>query len=172
VFLGHGDGTFDPSMATTIPTQRGGNYVAPFIVALGDLNGDGLQDILYGDQADNISISIAMLRDSNGGFQNPKPLGFSYINGVLPVAADVNGDGIPDLLGPIGPEVALGKGDGTFGLPSSYEQPFDFAANCVYHDMDGDGHLNAVCGYAETFGVDTTGGADLIIHHGNADESF
>ena len=83
-----------------------------------------------------ISMSIAMLSDSNGGFQNPKPLGFNYINGVLPVAADVNGDGIPDLLGPIGPEVALGKGGGTFGLPSSYEQPFDFAANCVYHDMD------------------------------------
>jgi hypothetical protein len=38
--------------------------------------------------------------------------------------------------------------------------------------MDGDGHLDAVCGYAETFDGDITGGTDLIILHGNADGSF
>lgn len=169
VFLGHGDGTFDPPVTTTMSTQ-GGNYVVPGVVAPGDLNGDGLQDILYGDEANN--IFLVMLSDGKGGFQNPKPLGFSFINGGLPVSADVNGDGILDLLGPIGPQVALGKGDGTFGPPINYEQTFDYLATCVYHDMDGDGHLDAVCGYAETFDGDIVGGTDLIILHGNADGSF
>jgi hypothetical protein len=170
VFLGRGDGTFDPPVTTSMSTQGVGNYVAPAVVALGDLNRDGLQDILYGDEANN--IFLVMLSDGKGGFQNRKPLGFSFINGGLPIAADVNGDGIPDLLGLIGPQVALGKGDGTFSLPTTYEEPFDFLATCVYRDMDGDGHLDAVCGYAESFNGDITGGTDLIILHGNADGSF
>jgi Bacterial Ig-like domain (group 3)/FG-GAP-like repeat len=171
VFLGHGDGTFDSPVTTPITAQGVGSYVVPAVAAVGDLNGDGLKDILYADEAND--IFLVMLSDGNGGFQNPKPLGFSFINGGLPVAADVNGDGIPDLLGPVGPQVALGKGDGTFSLPTNYEQPFDYLATCVYHDMDGDGHLDAVCGYAETTSDgDITGGTDLIILHGNADGSF
>jgi hypothetical protein len=170
VFLGHGDGTFEPPLTTTISTQGVGNYVAQGVIAPGDLNGDGLQDILYGDEANN--IFLVMLSDGKGGFQNPKPLGFSFINGGLPAAADVNGDGIADLLGAIGPQVALGKGDGTFSSPTNYEQPFDFLATCVFHDMDGDGHLDAVCGYAESSNGDITGGTDLIILHGNTDGSF
>lgn len=170
VFLGHGDGTFDPPVTTLMSTQEPGRYLASIVAPMGDLNGDGIQDILYVDETD--STHLVMLSDGRGGFQNPKPLGINFINSAIPVAADVNGDGIPDLLGPTGPEVALGKGDGTFSLPSIYEQPFDFANTCVYHDMDGDGHLDAVCGYAETFGIDITGGTDLIILHGNADGSF
>ena len=170
VFLGHGDGTFDPPVTTTMPTQGEGAYVATGVVAMGDLNGDGLQDILYVDVQNN--IALVMLSDGKGGFQSPKPFGFSFINQAIPFAVDVNGDRIPDLLSPIGPEVALGKGDGTFSPPTNYEQTFDFLATCVFHDMDGDGHLDAVCGYDETFDGDITGGTDLIILHGNADGSF
>ena len=46
------------------------------------------------------------------------------------------------------------------------------AATCIFHDMDGDGHLDAVCGYAETADGDITGATDLIILHGNPDGSF
>src|SRR5580704_10722832 len=37
VFLGHGDGTFDPPVTTTMPTQGEGAYVATGVVAMGDL---------------------------------------------------------------------------------------------------------------------------------------
>lgn len=169
VFLGHGDGTFDPPVTTVMPTL-GANYVAPVIVALRDLNGDGMRDILYGDEAN--STFLVMLSDGTGGFQNPKPLGFTFINGAMPIAVDLNGDGIPDLLSPLGPEVALSKGDGTFSRPINYEPSFSSLPTCAYHDMDGDGHLDAVCGYPETFNGDLVGGTDLIILHGNADGSF
>ena len=47
-----------------------------------------------------------------------------------------------------------------------------YDASCTFHDMDGDGHLDAVCGYPETSSGDLIGGTDLIILHGNADGSF
>lgn len=168
VFLGHGDGTFDPPVTTMV--SNGQNNVTPEVIALGDADGDGIQDILFED--DENDVTRVMLGDGKGGFKSQNPLGFSFVNGVLPVVADINGDGIPDLLDPIGPEVALGKGDGTFGAPVNYAQPFDYLATCTFHDMDGDGHLDAVCGYAETFDLDIRGGTDLIILHGNADGSF
>ena len=170
VFLGHGDGTFDPPVTTLMSTQEPGSYLYSTVDAMGDLNGDGIQDILYVDETN--SSFLILLSDGRGGFQNPKPLGFTFINSVIPVATDVNGDGIPDLLSPIGPQVALGKGDGTFSLPATYVPPFDALATCAFHDMDGDGHLDAVCGYAEAFNGDIIGGTDLIILHGNADGSF
>lgn len=170
VLLGNGDGTFQAPITTALNSGNSGDYPIPLIVSLGDLNGDGNPDIVEEDgQSGYIQV---LLGDGHGGFQPGIPIQQS-INQLLPVgAADINGDGIPDLLFPDGPTVELGKGDGSFGPSISYAATSYYAATCIFHDMDGDGHLDAVCGYPETTGGDETGATDLIILHGDPDGSF
>ncbi|UWZ86828.1 Ig-like domain repeat protein [Occallatibacter riparius] len=171
VFLGNGDGTFQSPVTTDATFKFTSNYASPVVSVLGDLNGDGFPDVFEEDVAN--SHAQILLSDGKGGFKAFLPMFNTGINEVLPIAAaDVNGDGIPDLLYPFGPEVALGKGDGTFGDLKGYMTESYFAATCVFHDMDGDGHLDAICGYPETTTGDITGATDLIILKGNADGSF
>jgi hypothetical protein len=170
VFLGNGDGTLQPPVATDASFKNAGNWADPAFLVVGDLNGDGFAD-LYEEDALN-QRSQVMLSDGKGGFKALLPVQ-TGINGIMPdMSADVNGDGIPDLLFPFGPEVALGKGDGTFGPVANYSADSYYAATCVFHDMDGDGHLDAICGYEESTTGDITGASDLIILHGNPDGSF
>jgi hypothetical protein len=167
VFLGNGDGTFQAPITTPIDNHSG-SYAAPILESVGDLNGDGFPDLIEEDFGDE--LTQVLLGDGTGGFKPGLQIQ-GGINGALPTAADVNGDGIPDLLFPQGPSVELGKGDGTFGPSTTYAPTLAFDAGCVFHDMDGDGHLDAVCGYAEG-GGDISGATDLIILHGNPDGSF
>jgi hypothetical protein len=169
VFPGNGDGTFQAPVTTVVPSNSNGAWAIPGIVPVGDVNGDGFAD-LYEQEAQSAEAHI-LLSDGMGGFkaQIPAPAG---ANDSQPVPADVNGDGIPDLLFHFGPAVALGHGDGTFGVIQNYANVSYYAASCVFHDMDGDGHLDAVCGYAESFTGDITGATDLIILHGNPDGAF
>ncbi len=174
VYPGNGDGTFQSPITTTIYNSNG-NYVDVGLGNEGDLNGDGIPDFYFEDALNN--VVFILLSDGNGGFKPPiaKPFGSNgggIINQVIPFAADVNGDGIPDLLFPQGPEVALGNGDGTFRAIANYEQTAYYLSTCIFRDMDGDGHLDAVCGYAETTTGDITGATDLMILHGNPDGSF
>jgi hypothetical protein len=168
VFFGNGDGTFQPPVSTALPADSS-SYVSPLINLVGDLNGDGFPDLNEIDPQSQ--VSIILLSDGKGGFKAPiaAPTG---INSFPPVAADVNGDGIPDLLFPLGPEVALGNGNGTFKPAINYATSSDYDATCAFHDMDGDGHLDAVCGYDESTTGDITGASDLIVLHGNPDGSF
>jgi len=164
-FLGNGDGTFGAPAFTPLPTA-GGNYFDPGIYPPADLNSDGIPDLMVLD-ALNQRTHI-MLGDGNGSFRLASTIGSS-----LPaMALDVNGDGKPDLLFDEGPYVMLGNGDGTFAPYKSYSQAFDYDNVCAYADMDGDGHVDAVCGYVETITGDINGATHLIILHGNPDGSF
>ena len=169
VFPGNGDGTFQAPIATTLPSQSNGSWAVPVLYPVGDLNGDGFPDF-YEIEAESQEAQI-LLSDGKGGFKSPIPAP-SSINSALVVSGDVNGDGIPDLLFTLGPEVALGKGDGSFGPVQDYAALSYYDATCVFHEMEGNGRLDAVCGYAETITGDITGATDLIILHGNADGSF
>jgi VCBS repeat protein len=115
--LGNGDGTFrQGSSAST------GNALV-FLMAVADFNKDSDLDlaargcnILHLTQC---STSL-MLGNGNGGFQPPTAI--SDIPGAA--AADVDGDGKPDLAGqtPEGSQLAvlLGNGDGTFQAPLTF----------------------------------------------------
>jgi hypothetical protein len=168
VFLGNGDGTFQPPVTTALSTDSG-SWAIPIIASEGDLNGDGFSDLFWEDAPSQ--QSVILLSDGKGGFKPPIPVP-STINYTPPVAADVNGDGIPDLLYPDGPEVALGKGDGSFGPIANYSETSYYNAICTFYDMERDGHLDAVCGFEGGYYVNMQGESDLIILHGNPDGSF
>jgi hypothetical protein len=119
ILLGNGNGTFTPANGSPVPT---GGF--PFFLAIADFNQNGTADIAVSNESDN-TVSI-LLGNGDGTFTqaNGSPIsGFNY-NPAQIVAADVNGDGIPDLavtnftavppstVGTV--SVLLGKGDGTF----------------------------------------------------------
>ncbi len=162
VFPGNGDGTLGAPVSSQFTSQLGPSI---YFVPVGDLNGDGVPDFIL----ENIyyTPALVLLSDGKGGFLPPKTVANSY-NYSVPVAVDINGDGIPDILWPEGAAVALGKGDGSFGNLTSPYSTASGPRTCVFHDMDGDGKLDAVCGYLESGVMGTA----LDILHGNGDGTF
>jgi hypothetical protein len=122
VLLGNGDGTFQP--------QRRFNAVPdPFDLAVGDLTGNGISDIVTVSANTTAGLNLlqqtvgVLLGRGDGTFLPPKtftidlPAGDEYPLSSLQIA-DINGDGIPDLLVSGGSDskirIFYGKGDGTF----------------------------------------------------------
>src|SRR5262249_4055695 len=111
VFLGNGDGTFQPRQ------DYQGAATGP--MASGDFNGDGCPDIAI---PTTTGVSVLL-----GGCDGILTAFASYPTGVLAFpakAADLTGDGILDLavVNNNGDSVSVltGNGDGTFQAPLTY----------------------------------------------------
>ena len=132
VLLGNGDGSF----------QGPRNFVAgdgPWSVAVGDFNGDGLQDLAVANRySNNVSVHLG---NGDGTFQGAQ--NFAAGSNPMSVAAgDFNGDGVLDLAvantGSNNISVLLGRGDGTFQGSQNFGvgiQPISVAVG----DFNGDG---------------------------------
>lgn len=153
VFLGNGDGTFKPAMSHEF-LNLGVSWGT-----LADVNRDGKLDLVVGIGCgfnSNLCPGVAILLGNGDGTFQPLvtypagPFGAYFLT-----AADVNGDGNPDLIvsnvpsgsisGSSAPlSVLLGNGDGTFQAPVTYDAGGSGAAGIAVADVNGDGKPDLV----------------------------
>jgi hypothetical protein len=136
VFFGQGNGTFIAGPATTMEA----NAFQTFQLVVGDFDHDGNLDIA-GENGDTEPGHVVILwGDGTGNFARQQingPQGFSLCT------ADVNGDGIPDILVPdrFGIiSVILGQNNRTFPSPSSFTP--NLAGPLSAGDVNGDHALD------------------------------
>ena len=144
MLLGDGSGGYALSDRISV----GGS---PWMLAIGDINGDGTLDVASANSSNN--SASAAFTDGQGNFINA----VSYSSGgTFPLAidlGDLDGDGDLDLLvsnfGNFGSNNGRWRcyendGDGNFINPADY--PASKAASCaVFHDRDRDGDLDLTC---------------------------
>ena len=109
ILLGNGNGTFQAQQTLAVGS-------GPASVALGDLTGDGIQDIVVANKGSGY-VSV-LLGNGNGTFQAQQTFSTAGYGPSSVQVADVNGDGKPDIIvqgGKVG--VLLGNGNGTFQSP-------------------------------------------------------
>ena len=164
VFLGKGDGTF----------QAGTDYALPGANALygvlDDLNGDGIPDLLVSSDSPAFAFSI-FFGNGDGTFQPPRifaPQNTNLNFHQAFITADVNGDGIKDIVTAQG-QVFLGKGDGvTYTLMSqpafspASSSTNNLAPSIVAADFNHDGKLDLA----------TDDGSVIRIYVGRGDGTF
>jgi hypothetical protein len=131
VFLGNGDGTFQPGDTYALGADT-------WSVAVGDFNGDGQDDLAVPQSDKGVAI---LLGNGDGTFQPPA----FYAAGGYPddvAVADLNHDGRLDLVvtnfasGDV--SILWGNGDGSFQPPENYPTgsgPF----NAAVADFNNDG---------------------------------
>jgi hypothetical protein len=148
VFLGNGDGTFQPSVVY----DSGG--VDTTSVQVADVNGDGKLDVLAASicstAACPLPVVAVLVGNGDGTFQAP----LTYDSGLQAwslAVADLNRDGKLDLVvaGSYLPGrpvrwigVLLGNGDGTFQSVVTYGS--GPTASVALSDVNGDGKLDAL----------------------------
>jgi len=160
-FFGNGDGSFAAPKYVPLPSSPY-DYFYMTLLSPGDLNGDGVPDLLAIDGLNEWSWPV--LSNGAGGFTiGPKQTvgGGTFL--------DINGDGKIDAISQTG-LVAFGNGDGTFTGYIATSIPIYNV--CAYGDLDGDGHPDAACVYTENVTGDIVGAWDLQIFHGNPDGTF
>lgn len=188
--MGNGDGSFQGAPVEPF-LYNGGNVV--------DLNGDKILDAVSFDAVTNTLSTY--LGDGKGGFKSKSTLTIpASINGQ-PLAAsadgsfalaDVNGDGIPDLVlnysvnGNSTPApalvIALGDGQGGFGTPTLYVIPSTLAANDIdvnwtvsnvkLADLNGDGKQDLIYGYSTSSYLNNMTYTGTVVQLGNGNATF
>ncbi len=131
IYLGKGDGTFNPVSATLATGQN------PEGIVVADFNDDGIPDLAV-SSIDAKTVTI-FLGKGDGTFPTSSTITLSEAPIAL-VTGDFNGDGIADLavLTNNSVIVYLGKGDGTFSqvaTTTAVSSPAGIAAG----DFNGDG---------------------------------
>ncbi len=135
VFLGNGDGTFQPQTFD----GAGSN---PDAMAVGDFNGDGKLDIVTSDLDNTVDI---LLGNGDGTFKLTTQIPLPG-RGTQMAVGDVNNDGHDDII-VNGEDFAsnamllIGKGDGTFQSLTTLLQT---GGQVALGDVNGDGKLDLV----------------------------
>jgi FG-GAP-like repeat len=136
VVLGQSGRVF-PSAQILFPNSSGP-------MSVGDVFGDGFTDLLVGGVYTGGPFNIP------GTIYHYQSNGTFATEGAAPtyptVFVDLNGDGIPDMVGFTGEEILIWKGDGTgvFQAPiNTISVPRGFA-QYYFRDMDKDGHMDIV----------------------------
>jgi subtilisin family serine protease len=168
VLLGNGDGTFAPEVLY-------GSRGPAISLATGDFNGDGHTDVVAGIIGDEFTGPLAFLPgDGTGKLGPPTTRPTQSLFGFYAVftldAADLNGDGRPDLVAVdqgalTGAFAYLNRGDGTFKRSQFLLGAGEFISplNAVAGDVNEDGCKDVVV---------STVTAAVFIYKGTCDGSF
>jgi Big-like domain-containing protein/VCBS repeat protein len=145
VFLSNGDGTFKAPAVLALPSTE-----ASFAV-VDDMNADGNLDIVVGTQTQASGFQFLIyLGKGDGTFA--APVAFTPGGQILSffstfIAADVNGDGAPDIITEVG-QVFLGQKSGTSftlapqSLPEIGSATNGLAPGMVTADFNKDGKID------------------------------
>ncbi|MGB6830352.1 MAG: FG-GAP-like repeat-containing protein [Terracidiphilus sp.] len=172
IYLGNGDGTF--TEAPSSPVIVGGPYDFIDAVASGDLNGDGIADLVATKDADEYGpSSVAILLGNGDGTFTPAPDSPVEVgSGPTSIAiADLNGDGIPDLVTAnffdSTATVLLGNGDGTFLQASNSPITVgQFPGSVALGDLNQDGKIDIAIAN-ENYEGGNPGSVSVLLGNGN-----
>jgi Big-like domain-containing protein/VCBS repeat protein len=169
VALGNGDGSF---RSPVTGNASGGFALDASVVA--DFDGDGKEDLAVAISGPDLSFALTYFKGNGDGTfaaarnsyspptSNP---GFAY--GLSVATADLNGDGVPDvILGNTGPSemgitIFLGNKDGTLQPGVNYGSG-GYLTSVAAADVDSDGNVDVVASTAVS-------GGQLNIFLGNGD---
>jgi hypothetical protein len=152
-------GTFLGATPVAPPTETAQAFQT---VAMGDVNGDGIQDIVAEDFSTENTTTflpsiVAGINDGKGNLTYSTLLSGTdlindgFLTGIEPFAVDLNGDGKADLIltSYSGLNIALSNSDGTYATPV----PLSFSnTSCPINyidigDVNGDGYPDIVAAY-------------------------
>jgi FG-GAP-like repeat/Bacterial Ig-like domain (group 3)/FG-GAP repeat len=160
-------------------------------LAIGDLNGDGILDLVITNAcpescvSGSLGVVSVLLGNGNGTFQTAVPYSTGAQVADFAAIGDVNGDGVPDLvvtnqcaegggcfnqsLGVV--SVLLGNGDGTFQAAVPYSTHAAVANSVAIGDVNGDGIPDlVVANECMESGSACIGAMSLLL--GNGDGTF
>ncbi len=153
-------------------------------VAIGDLNGDGLPDVVaadYDSNGNNGQVTIFLQNPAGPGTFLPA---VTFAAGAQPQAvriADVNGDGLPDLVvanrgpgsdntGAAGVSILLQDAThpGSFLAPVTYSTPWG-AVDVAVADLNGDGKPDLA---VASLGPAPTGAVSVLLQNASSPGTF
>ena len=182
ILLGRGDGTFEPGVTYALPVADEGFYPGgPVDATTADLTGNGRQDIILSNTTGTVTIlpnegdgvfgagTVVDVNDFSDGVDSPTV-----------VAADINGDGLPDLLvgggaasSPYiykddnGVSLALNNGRGGFDAPVTVDQPGSdpdglAVSTFTTADVNGDGRADLLVLLNSPYSANEGGGGGAV----------
>jgi hypothetical protein len=171
VYVNNGDGTFQAGISYN---NNGDQYQYPDSATIGDMNGDGKNDIVVVNSG---SADVSVFLGDGTGAVKVEPLsydvgGFAW---AQPLVADFNGDGLIDVV-ESDDEYNLvylqGYGDGSLRAAPSYDLPNSFSGygytySVAAGDFNGDGVADVVVGQSQNYG--STG---VTVYLAKGDGSF
>ena len=172
ILMGKGDGTFKPAKYS--PVKVGGAFNILNSLAVGDLNRDGIEDlvVLAGTEYPKMPAGVYVLLGNGAGqfsysSDSPLPVSTSPFAAAI---ADFNGDGVPDLaitnLGKNSVSILLGKGDGRFARAMSSPIHVGVRPEAILAgDFNGDGKVDLAVANANSRG--STGSVSVLLGHGD-----